>query len=326
MRYPTNPRPSDEEIMRQLREGARKRRPWTRQHILIVLAMLAVPLLVVGWLLMPATEPPRLVVYAFDALAVTGEPLSLRARLEPVDAGAAEITPAGLQVYFEEGHALPHPGQPLQRTIGTSSQGGEISVAWTGPVPAPVAEFVVRYHDAHRKRSFDDRARIFTWPKKSALLIVDVSSTLTLAGESVWQNANILDIPAVPEAAKSLKAAEAKGYRVVYLAIDPAAAPLQRKVRGWVENRFAAQYPLGPVLGRPAFGKESTDAAREEILRDLQKRFTGPTVVVAGRAEAARASAQAGARTFLLREAIPPPGVDRLAGWSELPAQLPEIP
>jgi hypothetical protein len=61
-------------------------------------------------------------------------------------------------------------------------------------------------------------------------------------------------------------------------------------------------------------------------VRDLKKRFGGEVVVVVGKGEAARTAVRAGAKTLLIGDVNVPPGVERLAAWGDLTAQLPAVP
>jgi hypothetical protein len=319
-----------EEITRLLKVAVSRRRPWTFGSALVALAVLVLPPALVAWWVWPRRPPPQLVVVTFDQAAPPGAALELRAQMEALDPDADEDDLVGREVHVEEAKIPGLPGDPPQVGKADSGADGAAAVPWKAPAEG-AGEFVFRHAGSERRPASEDRARVFTWPPDTPLLLIDGDRTLTAEPNVAWQTVNAQNIHTVqpqPAAAAALQAAAAKKYQVVYLAPGPDRATAYRKLRDWVGLRSAPEeklFPAGPVLGRPAYTAAVTAAeARRKVLAELKERFPAKMVGVAGSVEAAEAFRAAGLTTFLLSaEAAVPPGVTRLAFWNELTNQLP---
>ena len=315
------PRQPDDELTLKLRAAARKRRPLTIRGVLMALMFLLVPAGLFVWWVYPRPEPGRLEIVAFDQLALPEAQVTLRASLATVEPQVPQVRLDGYPVFFED--AAPQAGKEKQ-SVKAISQDGAAAAAWRLPPDQPVVEFLARYPGDKRRRPASDGAHIFMRPVATPLLVVDVRHTLTTVGDAGWRKMNILDIPAVAEAGKALEEAQKKmKHQVVYLATHAEDPLAYRKARGWVEDRISSQdpFPAGPVLTRGSFSQEES-AARQEILRHLKERFSGPITAVVGQGEAAAVSLAVGVHTILIGDGEAPAEVIRLATWAEVANHL----
>jgi hypothetical protein len=261
---------------------------------LLALLLIAVPVGLAVWWAWPRRPPPRLIVTAFDCLTLQGEPAAVRARLEPLDPLRTDAEPAGQEVVFEE----PRPGNKPVVRKAVARADGAAEVGLVAPARARL-DIIVRYAQPGGPPTPPDRARVFAWPAKTRLLLVDIAA-LTQNGAKLWEQEKIPDAPLLPGATGALQAGGKSGFRVAYLALGPTRALRYRQVRDWVERRTAAGQagglPDGPVLGRVSVGVPDADAA--PAVGTLLQRFAGPHVVLVREAADGEAFRQAGLKTL----------------------------
>jgi hypothetical protein len=254
----------DDDFVKQLRAAARRKRPWSLTTWLITILTLGVPLGLGVWWFWPAPLSPRLAVIAFDVVALPDTPLTLRAAVEDLDGGNSAL--AGRELYFVE---LGRESEALKVAAGA---GGIAQTAWTLKTPPPFAELEVRYLDLRARPPWSqwDRIRIFTWPKKTRIVAIDVEPTLKGAADR-------------PTMAKALAAVDQAGWRLVYLAVDAGTPLAFRRLRDWeLEQEALLPQPLpkGPVLARAALGSNEAEASgrKKVVLARLRAHFAGPVL------------------------------------------------
>jgi hypothetical protein len=313
---------SDEEITRLLRAGVRQRPLWTWRGLLFWMLLLAVPLVLLLWLVWPRSQPPALHVVAGDQVSVPGCEVTLRGQLWLAEAEAKEIALEGQEVVFAvPSDPLEPPGQEAWQKKTTSTAEGVAAVGWPAPAGPRVVDFICRLVDERQRGPVQDGGRVFLWPADTPLLLLEADRALTDMPVAEWQTRSTADVPIRPGIAESLKQVEGRKYQVVYLALAGSRPLLYQKVRGWVQLHHL---PKGPVLSRPLYAeKADEDQARKEILGELKKHFHGPLAAVAQHSAEAKAFHDLGLTCFLIGKADQtPPGVTRIASWSDLPAQL----
>jgi hypothetical protein len=327
---PNRPQPPDpEEVTRLLKEGARKRRPRTCAGLLFWFVVLAVPVGLLAWWFRPRPVPPHLLVLTFDEVAVPGKTVTLRAQLLPAADEAADVPLGGREVFFLVGPTVPPAaGRAGWQDSAAGDDAGAAAVRWQAPGHPEVVPFTVRLPGGRSRSNVEDRGRVFTCSPNTPLLVVPAESALTDAPPDAWRKLSAADIPRLAGAADALSRAQKEGrYQVVYLALRADRPPLYRKVRDWVQQVRPAgkekPLPLGPVLGRPAYtDNQSEAAARKEVLGRLRTPFKGRRVAVTREAREAQAFRALGFEAFLVAGGKAPAGVRGVASWAELPAKL----
>src|SRR5207245_1658057 len=115
----------------------------------------------------PAPPPP--ILTAFDQLAVPGEAVTLRARLEPAEGDAPAPRLEGLELFFESGQL----GDIRALGQATTGPDGEATLQWQAPPGLRPSDFTVRLPGDTRQKESIAQARVFVFPRDSAVLIVD---------------------------------------------------------------------------------------------------------------------------------------------------------
>jgi hypothetical protein len=298
--------------------GDRRHRSPVR--IAVTLLVLAVLVGLPIYLFWPSPQQPPLLLAAFDQIALPGETVTLCARVEPLGEDDATANVARRALYFQE----------LQRDwwkeTATNRDGVAMVERSFADAKAPV-EIMVRYPgDGHRQHGTQTKSRVFVWPQESALLLVDVESTLPEREANLW-TANNLDIRPRPDAVTLLRSARSK-YRIVYLCAAADRPSRYNKLRAWLERGWAPaeeQFPDGPVLARSCHLPVSETAEfLQATSNDLRERFQGMMMGVTGDRDTARLFHAAGCRTFLLGETgNTPDAVTIIQSWSEFRQRLP---
>jgi hypothetical protein len=327
---PSKPPPlSPEEVTRLLKIAARRRRPWSVWSVLFCVLLVGVPLGLLVWWLWPRPAPPHLRVLTFDEVAAPGEPVTLRAQLQPAEDEDPDVSLAGVEVYFRDASGPQPASKETWEEQAVSGADGVATARWQPPALAGGAAFQVHFRGDRRQAGASDLGRVFAWPATTPVLIVEPQSTLTGAPASAWRTA-VGDVPRLSAAPEALHAARGKGYQIVYLALASDQPLMHHKLRDWVRLRPPAgqkPFPDGPVLGRPSYAADMDEArARREVLGELRQRFTGPLVAVVRQAEAAEAFRQAGLAVLLVAPGEAAQGATRVGSWAELPAKLPIPP
>jgi hypothetical protein len=298
--------------------GDRRRRSPVRIVVtLLVLALLVGLPIYFFW---PGPQHPPLLLAAFDQVALPGENITLCARVEPLGEDDTTANVARRELYFQE----------LQKDWWKETATGRDGMATVersfAAAKAPV-EIIVRYPgDGQRQHGTQTKSRVFVWPQESALLLVDVESTLPDREANLW-TANNLDIRPRPDAVTLLRAARSK-YRLVYLCAAADRPSRYNKLRAWLERGWAPaqeQFPDGPLLARSCRlpGSETADFL-QATLNDLRERFQGTIVGITGDRDTARLFHASGCRTFMLGETgNTPDAVTMIQSWSEFRQRLP---
>ena len=314
-----------EELARKLQEKLRHERPqWLRWVPLLAVVLLG-GMAIIAWLLYPAPDAPRLTVTALDVLDVAGEPATVRAYLDPVEAEAKAGSLAGLEATFAIASAEADDGN--QRRSAVSDEHGQATATFDAGLKGKTAYQIRQKSPSKKQDAQQDRAHITILDKNTPLLLVDVEETLADLDVKAWPKTNALNIALRAGAAEALQAAQAKQkFAVIYLVVASAPAKEYRKVRGWIEWKIKPTEPKplpdGPVLGRLRYDAGGDREARHALLGDLRQRFSGPMVAVVRTAEAAEQCQKLDIRAIAMGGGDFPDQVTRIKGWDELPGVL----
>jgi hypothetical protein len=314
------------------RASAGKRRKRSPVAILLTLAVLVGGLGLAVWLAMPGPDPPPLMVIAFDQVGLPQTPVSLNALLRPQEEEEEPVELEGFDLFFVDsrlgGPGVDRAGELLQEQASTAED-GSAKTTWQwdkGPQPH---SFVVRFRGDKRHPGSYDVGRVFTWPAKTNLLIVEARYGLMSVGGRAFRKQNIFELAPHPGAVAALKQVQARKYQIVYLATAPGRPADYRKLRGWLQRRLPGAeslFPEGPALGRADYSEKTSQAESQRgVLQELKRRFRGKLVGLAGRPEDAVVFRDAGLTTLLLGKGEKPVGnVRQVKSWDKVPAKLPK--
>ncbi|HMF13284.1 MAG TPA: hypothetical protein VKE94_13295, partial [Gemmataceae bacterium] len=266
----------------------------------------------IGWLMWPV-EPPRVLLAAYDAVAAPDELIKLYARLEPE---SRERTPKldGLEVWFQVQATL------RSETLATDSR-GDAAIDWQAPKSdARPLEFMARHRQVEDpKKVASDHGRIFVWPAKAKLLVVDVDYALVESSESFADGGSTA--PTLRSGAAAALQILASRFKIVYISAVVNEPSRYKRMRNWITQ---ARLPEGPLLG-PSVSVDAgdRDAFKISQIEALKKRFTEPAVGIAARDEEVQLFVGAGWKTVVIGDATRlPADVTRIVTWAELPKQL----
>ena len=301
----------------QLKGALKRRRPRTWLIVVSAMVISIVLLALLAWWLYNPTEPPRLEVIAFDAVATPDETPRIAAQLAFPEAGdfSASLLARRDMVFLDiQGAMLP--GRQGHEVQTTSDAHGRAVVDWPRPAPDKPETILVRYVDMRNKLGNTDQATLFGWDKDSKVLLVDIEETLYPPGAKGVRPTKV----ALP-AADALHEAQRKGYRIAYLTAT-AATPLEyRIVRGWIATQRTAKdgVPLGPVFGRREYPSAAdADQARRDRLSDLRAHVGKNITFIARTAFAATAATSNQLRALILEPGENLPGATHVRGWAEV--------
>ncbi len=216
-------------LARQLKDSLAHRRPRPWKLVLATLAGSVLMLVLLAWWLYPGPKPALLQIIALDVVCPPDETPHARAQLFAPPEDKEQRRLRGYTVVFHEPPLLLAPDVHRREVVAKTDERGQASVEW--PVDGAHTEYKVRHIDVEQRRGSRDDGRIFVWPKKAPLLIVDADETLI---------ADTLD----EQAPKTLTKAANDGWHIVYLSLT-SAQPLEfRKARGWIEE--PSKLPKGP--------------------------------------------------------------------------------
>jgi hypothetical protein len=289
-----------------LRASVRRQPRWTWTGLFVTLLVIAAPIAFFIWLVYPESPPPLLKVSAFDALGQRGEKITLRARLEPEEAGAA-VELGGHEIVFETG------------TLGQTKVLGKAATRKDGVAELVIAtpdertSVIARFVGDEKRRAAQSDAKVYCWPIETPLFIVEAAS-LAEANAAAWSNEKIHDIEARAGAAAALQKAEAQTYKIVYLVPEVDGGPAVLKVSAWIKDSFARRsFPHGPILGGPP-------EAFAAVLRNV-RRFAGDHRAVAARPDLAT-QLQGMCPLIFLGAKAPMPDMVAAPSWMDVPAKL----
>jgi hypothetical protein len=305
MSDPKPPAPKADALARQLKDSLAHRRPRPWKLVLATLAGSVLMLVLLAWWLYPGPKPALLQIIALDVVCPPDEAPHARAQLFAPPEDKEQRRLGGYTVVFHEPPLLLAPDVHRREVVAKTDERGQASVEW--PVDGAHTEYKVRHIDVEQRRGSRDDGRIFVWPKKAPLLIVDADETLI---------ADKLDV----QAPKTLTKAANDGWHIVYLSLT-SAQPLEfRKARGWIEEH--SKLPKGPVLGRKHFSDEETiEQARHDVLKQLQGQFQGALLAVVRSAESARVCQEVDMRAIVVGGAAAPAQV-HAPTWADVPLKL----
>jgi hypothetical protein len=299
--------------MSQARPTSRRRSAPT----LIALAIVVIGLVLIGYFAWPS-DPPRVAVAAYDAVARPADTIDLHGRVEQED-GEKSDRLGGLEVRFEV--AAARYGEDA-----TTEKGGAAKSAWHVPQKAgPPIEFsVIRQHKGE-KRVARDSGRVFLWPKDAKLLVVDADHVLIDADDETLRTAKPTELKPRDGAPLALGAL-AVPYKIVYLTANMDQPLAYKKLRAWLRQPAHPKLALpdGPLLGPfEPVGEADRDLFTVGQIEALKTAFPGPAVAIAGRPVEAKMFLDAGWRTILIGKASDAPKGAAIAdSWSDVPKLL----
>jgi hypothetical protein len=324
-----------EELARNLRVAVRRRNEkWARGRRITAVVLLVLLAGFLAWWFWPRVTPARAHVVALDQLTVPGQPSTLRAATEAVDAKAEYW--GGQDVYFQELKLQLVAGEVQVVPKVRSDDKGLATMDRTFSATHPFALVEARMLDERTKPAWNpsSQARVFAWPATTPLLVVE------LAAEVKDNAAQLAALSA------ALRLAERRGWKVAYLGTAPERPLKYQELRDWAQGQMgegaapealpveaivivaggaagcfgdagesATGIPSGPVLGRLRyFDGAAPDAARDEVLAALKKQFQGRIV---------RAAVGGGKLTV---QVLQGPGAEavRAGSWEQLVPLLPK--
>jgi len=289
--------------------GRRRRSLVTLLTIFVVLAGLGSLALIYFW---PRGSLPKLVLAAFDQVALPEEEVTLAAQLEPIEELPSDGDLSACALFFQE---LSSGG--LVGKVATSPEG---RAALKARFPAST-EIVVRFAgEGDRRRGVEsNKARVFVWPAQSSLVVVDAVSALADIEATKFETTSNLDIPSRAGAAAVLRTLAAK-RRIVYLAPETTRALSYNKLSAWLERAVVPheKLPEGPLLV-----SADEEPAIFATAANLKTRFRGAVIGITGARDHARQFREAGLKTYFLGQSKElPDGVTAASSWKELTRQL----
>ncbi len=315
---PPDPRAAKaEQLASGLKQSLRRRRFRPALIILGLLLLAGVALGAMLWsLYQDRAEVPTLQVLALDGFVQDTEKPRVRARLVAPDMDRPPRL-SGHDVVFLTSAVG---GKESRQEKTTTDSQGFAEAPWPLPPETTQAEFLVRHIDVRRRKGSNDGGRLFVWPGKTPVLLVDVAEVLADPGQPVPPAAP----PAQAEAAAALDALK-KDVHVVYLTAGAETWQRGRQLRGWVVARFAAQpaLPPGPVLGRPDFAGATTAAdVRRAAVEALRRHGDARLHAVTSHADTVPLYRELGVRPTWLGAEAPPADIPKAATWAEVPDVL----
>ena len=270
-----NPSLSSDEWTARLRTAVQKDRRRFRLALWsLALASFAVLGFGVYWIWPPPGLPP-LAIVAIDALCLPGEPAQVRAQTEAIGEPVHGL--GNLKVAFQ--------GQPDNTSAQTKTSGnGEARANLQFSRQIGGSRFLARLFGDDRRSTIEDSARIFFWPRKTRIVLVDVSDLLADRNADL-SKCDLNQLQTDRDLAKLLLAAHARKYEIVYLAIGRERVLDYRQARRWKESQYQNRLlPLGPVLARPSYhdyqlqSTNEADAkyeadARRKLVKELKERY-----------------------------------------------------
>ena len=240
---------------------------------------------------------------AFDALALPGEEVTLRARLQAGDLLGAR---GGYVVRFLRGGRL-------YKAAETDGSG----VALVGFTPSAPGDYRFTAELSPSGFSQDPRELLVACRgPQQPLLVVDMDKTVVASGFDQVLIGEPNPMPKSPEVMKRL----AGRYTVVYLTHRP--DYFGPKSKAWLRQH---DYPPGAVL-LSGIGEfiAGSGAFKGDRLRELRKRFQRIEVGIGDKISDAQAYHDNGLKAFLILQIEPGASAEALRGLAESVGKLPE--
>jgi hypothetical protein len=314
--------PRAERLAEDLRGSLRRRRfrpAW------IVGGVLTLGILILGavaWSIYhDSGAHPILQVVALDSVANLDERSQARAvLLRPLPDGSAAGA-GGWELIFQQFQpaARPDAGPRLMKAV--TDRRGYAEVNWEVPKGETSAEFVARFVDTRRRQGTTDPARVFGWPKDTALVVVEVEDVLAELPREPLPPTTVFAPEFLAGAAAALHAVR-KDVHVVYLTPTVTSWLQARRVRNWITHRatFPESIPLGPVLGRADFpAAAAAPAVRQEAIEMLRAHFAGTIVAIVRDAAPASAYEKLGVRVIVVGAEAPGGDLLHAPAWADVP-------
>jgi hypothetical protein len=250
----------------------------------------------------------------FDQLAVPGEAVTLRAKLE--HQGKLGINPD------MRGYPLLIQCPPLIDREVKTGKDGVVTIEVKVPADAKsVHPIKVTFPGSDHHRPAEAASKLFVWPKDARILITDVDMTVSNLAELRVPFTPNDRIPALPGAVEALTEL-AKTYRIIYLSARDDA--LCSRTCGWLCDKG---FPEGPFFCRDFKIGSKQEMFKREFIADLKKRFPNVAIGVGDKPSDAGAYLSNGLRAFIIarkdRTKLPKEVVV-VESWKELREQLTE--
>jgi hypothetical protein len=319
---------SDEEVTALLKAGARKRRQSKVAMFFFILFLFALPIALALWWFWPRPGPPRLLIAAYDQIALADEPTKLIAQVAPRDKESEAATLAGWPITFHELGKRPG-GAALWHDEAKTSPGGVAVATWTPAAGTKSLPYAARYAPESKEAMAEDRGWVYLYPADTPLLLVDVEHSLAEASVKDWGTKNVVDIPGNAAAIKAvIDSALLKKYQPVYFTSPYLGIGQYRKARGWVHSRTLADgtlLPSGPVLSGALYAQGQEPLAYvHALLKELNTKFKGNVTAVTSDPDSAERFVEASLTTlFVGAPAKVPKGAVPVKSWEDLSAKLP---
>jgi hypothetical protein len=313
---------SADQAVALLKASAKKRRVSRWTILAFVLLLFGVPLGLAAWYFWPRPGPPRMLIVAFDELALPGDEVRLHAQLEPLPDEQPVTRLSGWNIAFLEKSSAFVPGQQVWQAATKSDEAGSATELWKIPADRKVQLFVARYEPAHRQAMAEDAGWIYCVPANTSLLFVDVERSVADAKLTDWGTKDNSEIAAKPGATAALaQLAEQTKLQLVYLACAVPGSRQYRQVRNWVHHM---KLPPGPVLGRAQFASSTVE--KDQLLQwlhDLKKKFAGKMIGISTHAQTAQLFQEEGLQTYFLDGTEQaPPGVIAVGDWPAIAKRI----
>lgn len=252
----------------------------------------------------------------FDQLAVPGETVTLRAKLE--HQGKLGINPD------LRGYPLRFSCPPLADQEVKTGRDGMATLEVRVPADAKgIYPVKVAFPGSDHHRPDEAAGRLFAWPADSRILVTDVDLTISGLAELKVPFTPNQRIPTLPGAVEALTEL-GKTYRIVYLSARDDA--LCNRTCSWL---CASGFPEGPFFCRDFHLGSKQEAFKRAFLADLKKRFPNVAVGVGDKPSDAGAYLANGLRTFIInpkdRERLPKEAVV-VESWKEVRERLSKEP
>lgn len=243
-----------------------------------------------------------------DAIALPGEPATLRAKLEKHGLlGANKDLKGFVLEFYRDGSLL--------ATRTTDDEGFahlDISAPQQGR-----AKIIIRFPGRAKYESSEASAYIYSFDPQKPGMLVDIDHTIADINSLaflVTPNSSIPTLPQAPEVLTRLS----QRFTIIFLTAREDA--FANKTRAWLE---LCKFPPGPVIYKD-IGQSPLLASRykDKAIKALQKRVRGLRIGVGDKIEDARVYVKHDLRAFIIAphniQDKLPPGATWVASWNEI--------
>jgi len=251
---------------------------------------------------------PAVKLQGFDVLALPGEAVTLRAKLERDLPGPVNPDLHGWRITFR---ARPKPdAEPVAIGAADTGDDGIASLVWTAPQEPGIHVIHLGLSDPRRAQVAGRRPGILVQviPKDASIIATDIDGTI--AGESIPEMLGTAK--PLPDAARILKRLAAD-HRIVYVTARDDA--LMTRTHEWLDYHG---FPAGAVYFRDiAFGTISPGAYKTKLLRTIKEKWPRIAWGIGNTEADAAAYVENGIRTILVggEEKEEANRITRVADW-----------